>query len=137
MIVSGLFDLLVNDPTIGPLLAPGGSVYFALAAKEAQRPYIVLHIVGAPPAAVTLDGTSPQIEGRLQFDSYADDLVTARKLSKAVRALLADYSGLLSDGTVLQTLEVVTDFDDAFEIGGVGYLFRVVLDLRIFYTESS
>ena len=101
----------------------------------------MIHIISAPPAATSLDGTSALIEGRLQFDSYAHDQLTARRVSRAIRNLLAppggeNFSGPLSDGTLIDITEINNEFDSPYEVGGVGYLNRSILDASGFYTEG-
>lgn len=144
MILTGLYEQLLASPAVTAILAPTPStnpqatgVYFSLAAKLAPRPYIVIHIVHAPPAAGTLDLTTALIDARLQFDSYADDAITARKLSRAVRDLFKDFSGALPDGTTISFTELNTDMDDQFEVGGEGYLYRSLIDMSAFYTEAA
>jgi hypothetical protein len=144
MIDSGLYVMLTTAPSLVALLVANQNVppatervFFSLAKKQAARPYIVLHILNAPPAETSLDGSSQLIGGEFQFDSYADDQLTARKVSRAVRDVLKDYSGPLSDGTIIQFTQIVMDFDDPYEEGGVGYMFRSVLRMKGFYTEGS
>lgn len=136
----GLYVLLTQaTAAVQALLAAPAtdSLYFSLAAKQAPRPYVVLHIVDAPPAAATLDGSSALIDGEFQFDSCADDQPTARQLSQAVRDALKELSGTLSDGTTIQFYEVSQDFDAGYDLGGDGYIYRSVLRLRAFYTETG
>lgn len=116
---------------------PQFSVYSSLAQKQAPRPFVVMHVLDAPPAEHSLDGPSPLTDGRFQFDSYGDDQVAARKLSQAVREALKNFSGALNDGTTIQFYEVAMDVDDPYEIGGGSYVFRSVLQLRAFYTEPG
>jgi len=136
MILSGLYNLLLADPGVSAIIAAKG-VYFTLAAEQAARPFVVIHIVSAPPAETSLDGVSELISGRFQFDCYADDQLSARKLSRAVRDLLKNYSGGLSDGTAIQFTAVNLDMDDPYEVGGQGFVFRSLLDLSAFYTEGA
>lgn len=138
---NGLYALLSTTSSVSSLIAaapnsPAGTgIYFSLAPKLAQRPYIVIHLVNGPPAAKTLSGSSSLIKGRFQFDSYADDPTIARQVSQAIRTLLQDYSGPLPDQTMITFTAVHADMDDAFEQGGAGYLYRSMLDLEGFYTE--
>ncbi len=104
-------------------------------------PYIVVHLINVPPADASLDGVVTNlIDGEFQFDSYADDAsngaLTARQLNRAVRELLQDFDGTLSDGTVIRFYDVSADFDDNYEVGGTSFLFRSVLRLKAFYTEG-
>ncbi|HEY3972320.1 MAG TPA: DUF3168 domain-containing protein [Candidatus Sulfotelmatobacter sp.] len=138
---NGLFMLLSTTPSVASLIAPapnsapGTGIYFSLAVKQAARPYVVLHLITSSPAEKSLDGSSSLTRGRFQFDSYADDATTARQLSQAIRAFLQDFSGALPDETVVTFTHVHSDQDDAFEQGGIGYLYRSMLDIEGFYTE--
>lgn len=142
-ILQGLYEALLAAPAVTALLAPAQpntaftGVYFSKAAKGAPTPYVVLHVVDGLPAEASLDGVSELIDGEIQFDSYADDLPPARKLSHAVRDLLKNFGGILPDGTTIQFVDVTMDMDDPFEIGGQGYVDRSVLRLKAFYTEAQ
>lgn len=130
--------MLTTAPSVIAVLATPAtdSVFFSLARKQAGRPFVVMHVINAPPAETSLDGSSQLIEGEFQFDSYADDQLTARKVSRAVRDVLKDYHGPLSDGTLMQFTQILLDADDPYEVGGVGYVFRSVLRMKGFYTEA-
>ena len=140
MIFNGLYAKLINEPTVAALLStpPSAAVHYSLAPKDGagQRPYVVIHVLNAPPAEATLDGSSDLVEGELQFDCYADDQISARKLSRAVRDVLKNYQDSLPDNTVISSCEVTMDLDDPYEVGGGGYLFRSLFRLRAFYTEA-
>ena len=136
----GIANALTQNPAVQALLAKGTgysgyAVYFSLAAKAAQTNYLVLHGLDLPPAAHSMAGPSGLIDGEFQFDSYGNDQPTARQLSQAVKNVLANLSGTLSDGTAIEFYEVSFDGDDPYEIGGGGYIYRAVLRLRAFYTE--
>lgn len=141
MIFNGIYAKLTTEPTVIALLSspPTAAVHYSLAPKDGagQRPYVVVHILNAPPAEATLDGSSELVDGELQFDSYADDQISARKLSRAIRDVLKNYQGSLPDGTLITFCEVPMDMDDPYEVGGGGYLFRSVVRLRAFYTEGA
>ncbi len=143
-VLQALAKQIAATPAIVALLAPAGSprpsaadngIFISLALKQAQRPYLVLHMVDAPPAAGTLDGITALVDGEIQLDSYGDDPVSARQLSKAVKAAFANFSGALPDGTVIQFVDVTMDVDEPYEQGGGGYLYRSLLRLRGFYLE--
>jgi hypothetical protein len=153
MIKSGIYTKLINAPSIQALLpsdtsSPPNSlasqcVHFTRAPKKPLTPYIVVHLPDVPPAEATLDGVTEQILGMIQFDCYADDdksngngALVANQLSIAVRDLLKNFSGTLSDGTVISFCDVLAHFDDGYEEGGTSFLFRWVLRLQAFYTEG-
>lgn len=139
----GIAKQLTAAAAVTSILAPDPAgynnfaVYFSLAKKQAPIPYLVIHALDLPPAEQTMDGASSLSDGEFQFDSYANDQPTARKLSQAVRDALKNFAGALSDATTIQFYEVSIDTDDPYEIGGVGYVFRSVLRLRAFFTEAG
>jgi hypothetical protein len=149
MIQAGLYRALTTAPTIQALMPKDSSgqslakecVHFVRAPKLPRMPYVVVHLINVPPADASLDGVVTNlIDGEFQFDSVADDAnngaLTARQLNRAVRELLQDFDGTLSDGTVIRFYDVSADFDDNYEVGGTSYIFRSVLRLKAFYTEG-
>lgn len=142
MIQSGLYNLLINAPSITALLTSGqagNSVHFVRAPKQPITPFIIIHLPSVPPAEATMDGSSQLIEGLIQFDCYDKDengAEDARQLCRAIMNLLSSFGGTLNDGTTIQFTDVIANFDDNYEVGGEDFLFRSVVRLRAFYTEG-
>src|SRR5579863_2305446 len=149
MIQAGLYTALINAPSIQALMPKDSSgaslgkdcVHFVRAPKQPKLPCVVVHMINVPPADASLDGVVTNlIDGEFQFDSYADEAsngaLAARQLNRAVRELLQDFDGTFTDGTVIRFYDVSSDFDDNYEEGGTGFLFRSVLRLKAFYTEG-
>lgn len=143
----GLYNFLTQNPAAAGVqallskLPPIGGVaqfpvYFSRADKQPPTNYLVIHTVDAPPAAHSQDGPSALSDGEFQFDSCAPDQPTAQQLSNAVKAALANLSTALNEGTTIQFYQVVMDVDEPYELGGGGYVFRRLLRLRAFYTET-
>jgi hypothetical protein len=144
MLASGLYVLLAGVSAVTSLLGKppansqdGPPIFFGSALKEDLVPFLVIHKPLSLPAGQTLDGVSDLIDGEIQFDSYANDQITAQKLSRVVRDALKNYGGALSDGTTIQFTEVTAELDDGYEEGGQGYLFRSLVRLKAMYTEGS
>jgi hypothetical protein len=142
MLLQGLYGLLAKTVAVTSLLGKptgqdGPPIYFGEAPKQPVVPFLVIHRITTLPAGETLDGVSDLIDGEIQFDSRAADQPAAQKLSRAVRDTLKNYGGALPDNTTIQFTEVAADFDDGFELGGQGYLFRCILRLKAFYTEGA
>lgn len=139
----GIANLLATTSSVQSLLAKdaagfeGYCIYFGAAKKSAAPSYLVIHGLDLPPAEHSMDGPSSLSDGEFQFDSYANDQPAARKLSQAVRDALKNYSGSLSDNTTIQFYKISLDVDDPYEIGGGGYVFRSLLRLKSFFTESG
>ncbi len=132
-IESGLYSLLVNSASVNSLV--NGSVWFGLMQEQATLPSIVISAIAGGPI-VTLESTLATADRRFQFDCYANDYLTGRKVAKAVRQLLQDFSGTLYDGTLVKACVVNLDMDMPYETGGTGLVYRAVLDLSIFYDEQ-
>jgi len=141
MLLPGLYQELIAASLVTAQLASpaSGSVFINTAIKQANRPFLVMNLVSAPPAGSTLDGISALIEGEIQFDSYADTPQAARALSQAVKSFLMGsfLGGTLPDGSTIQFVDVTMDHDEAYEQGGVAYLYRCLLRLKAFYSESG
>src|SRR6185312_1354522 len=117
MVISGIRSRLIADTDISALV-PADRVFVGMARREAARPYIVCYRIDAPPAGVTLDGSSALKDGLFQFDCFSDSQVDAEKLAKLVETSLEDYGGELPDGSTIQFVETQNCGDDAYEIGG-------------------
>jgi hypothetical protein len=144
MLLPGLYGLLAGISAVTSLLGKlppnsqdGPPIFFGAATKLELVPYLVMHKIPSLPAGQTLDGVGELIDGEIQFDSYANDQITAQKLARAVRDALKNYGGSLPDGTTIQFTEVTAELDDNFEVGGEGYLFRSLVRLKAMYTEGA
>jgi hypothetical protein len=142
MLLPGLYAQLLDASaaTVQAALAKpaADAIFIHLATKGCARPYLVLNVVGGPPAGATLDGISVLKDGEVQLDAYADTPQAARTLSNAVRTYLMTTfnNGVLPDGTQIQFVDVTIDEDQPYEEGGSGYLYRTLLRLHAFYTEA-
>lgn len=148
MLLQGLYRQLLQASAVTALLAPpaAGSIAInaATKAQSALSSFLVMNLVGAPPAESTFDGISDLIEGEIQLDSYASaagmaDPVTARNLSNAARDYLLKtfVSGALPDGSTIRFVDVTMDHDEPYELGGSGYSARTLLRLKAFYNEAE
>lgn len=143
MLLPGLYAQLLDASAAmvqGALAKPAAdAIFIQLAVKGAARPYLVLNLVGTPPAGATLDGISDLKDGEIQLDAYADTPQAAKTLSNAVRTYLMKTfnNGVFPDGTQIQFVDVTVDQDQPYEQGGTGYLYRTLLRLHAFYTEAS
>jgi hypothetical protein len=143
MVASGLYELLAGTPAVADLLGDvpeavgGAAIYLSVAPKTPPVPFLIIHKLPSEPAGQTLDGVSNLTDGEFQFDSYGAEATDAQFLSGTVKAFLQNFGGTLGDGTGVQFVEVTADFDNGYELGAYGYLFRCVLRLKAFYTELS
>src|SRR5690348_8536175 len=142
MLVEGLYTLITSDATITALLnarqtspgAPKTSGVFPLQMPEGDPlPAIVYQeIFGA--GTITQDGPDPLQYSRMQFDVYGPTYLVAKKLARALRQLLEGTTGQLADGTLLFSVERVSEMD-AFE--EEPFVFRAVLDVHVSYDDLS
>jgi hypothetical protein len=138
VIEQGLFKLIQSDAGVSALvtMTKGNGLYWILVPKGAMYPVIVLQRV------VTNDvhtmGGDPGIrEALFQVDCYSSQYLNARAISTAVRNCLEYYKGVLSDSdsTVVESILTSKDWDLSYEEGSVGFVYRAMLEFRIWYQE--
>jgi hypothetical protein len=131
MLEKGLRDLLINDTTVGPLVA-GQRVRPILLPEGSTYPAIVYTVVATSPLA-SMDGVNALQMKRMQIDCYGNNAVEAKTLCKAVHNLLDGYRGTLSEGTVIQSSLPNQDVDSFdFDLS----VYRISLDFNIRFVES-
>lgn len=129
------------------------AVYFSFLPKAPTLPALLIDRISSREAVDTLDRRSPAatlIEGRFQFGSCANDAaanpanpsgyLSARELSRVVREQvlgLATGNAALPDGTIIADLWIVDEFDGHFEVGGLGYMYRRVLQVGMLFEEPA
>jgi hypothetical protein len=133
--------------------------YFSFLPKEPTLPAIVLDRMRSKEADDTLDARTPAptvLEGSFQFGCVAQDApvgsgagknpqnpsgyLTAVQLSTTLREQLlglATGNSVLPDGTVIDDLWIIDEFDAHFEVGGMGYLYRRVLQVGALFKETG
>ena len=147
MIENGIFEALAADAGIGAILPSpaANNIYPLLMDKDYALPAIVFQGISST-SINSLDGENVTQSKRFQFDCYAKDYFTARKLSRAVKAVfipVSDGSGQvtfpyqLPDGSQIQSAMVHMDIDSPFEEGEGGYVRRALLDVEFYYVEIS
>lgn len=147
-ILPALYAQLALQAAILQLIGPGAyngapanvvsAFFFGAASKQPPQRFIVINLLDGPPAATTLDQTTALKDGEFQFDSYAETQLVARQISQAIRDLLIDLvATALPNGVVITFTENTVDRDLGYEVGAESYVFRSLLRLRAFYTESG
>jgi hypothetical protein len=136
---SGVTSILPNDVSGNP------QIYWVLAPKGAKPPYVILSRV-ATSDLYTYQGSTGVRDGLFQVDCYSDSKAgvssgyyTARSLATAVRDVLSGFRGNLPDTNstpVLQSL-LEKDWDMPYEEGSTGFVFRVLLEFRVYYVEGA
>jgi hypothetical protein len=162
MIESGLSNWALANAAIQALLGRShvdvaaktySSAYFSFLPKKPVLPALLIDRIQAKEATDTLDArtsAATMLEGRFQFGCVANDnarnpvnasgYLSARELSRTVREQLLGLdtgTAVLPDGTVINDLWIVDEFDAHFEVGGLGYLYRRVLQVGMLFTETD
>jgi hypothetical protein len=131
----GIYELVNADSGITAL---ANGVYWVLAPKGAVVPYLVLSRV-ATGDTYTMDGSTGFRDGLFQVDCFATDYYTSRSISLAVRQLLESYRGNLPDANSTAVCGVFTekDWDMPYEEGAKGFVYRALLQFRVWYYDSA
>ncbi len=137
MIEQGLFQLIQSNTNIAKQVttANGAGVYWMLMPKGAAVPCIVLSRT-ATTDTLTIQGATPLRGALIQLDCYASTYYSARQLSTVARKLIESFQGTLPDGTVMQGAFIKKDWDMPFQEGVLGFVYRALLEFRVWYVES-
>jgi hypothetical protein len=116
----------------------GKGVYWVLAPKGAAYPLIVLSRV-ATSDTYTFAGSAGFRNALFQVDCFSSTYYECRRVADAVRVLLESYKGNLPDTDATAVAAVLTnkDWDLVFEEGAVGFVFRAMLEFRVWYYDSA
>ena len=163
MIESGLSNWALANAAIQPLLGRSpvdvaeniySAAYFSFLPKAPVLPALVIDRIQSREAADTLNARTAaptMLQGRFQFGCMALDhpknprnpsgYLSARELSRVMReqllGLITNPVTALPDGTLINDLWIVNEFDAHFEMGGLGYLYRRVLQVGMLFTETA
>lgn len=121
-------ELLVADAAVAALVST--RVYFAHAPQNVALPFVVLSRISGIRSHV-LGGTVSLVEARVQIDSYASTVTTARSIANAVRTEINGFRGTQS-GVDLQSIQLI-DEQDGLE--GDSEIWRVTSDYKVWYQE--
>jgi len=137
MIEQGIFQLIQSNANIAKLVTTtnGAGVYWVLMPKGAAVPCIVLSRT-ATADTLTMQGATPLRGALLQLDCYGGTYYSARALSTAVRQVIESFTGTLPDGTLVQGALITKDWDMPFQEGALGFVYRAMLEFRVWYVET-
>ncbi len=132
-IEQGIYTLLTEDATLTALTS---NVFWVMAPKAATFPLVILGWVSTDDTVV-FNGDLGFRNGLLQVDCYSSQYYNSRLVATAVRDLLKSYSGTLPDvnSTVVAGVVQTKDWDMPYEEGAVGFVFRSMLEFRIWYRD--
>lgn len=125
-----LTALLLGDPGVRWLV--GDRVHWGRAPQGAKPDYLVLQVISGR-RDYTMQGASGLADARVQFDSYAQEYLVAKRISEAVIALLSGYRGTVS-GVQIQGGFVDNDRDMSTETE-VKKLYRRSADIIIWHSR--
>jgi len=150
---------LLGQSTVDVAQKVYSAFYFSFLPTEPTLPALILDRVTSKEAADTLDSrtAAPSIlEARFQFGCAAQDApvgsgagknplnpsgyLSAVLLSATLREQLlglATGKSPLPDGTVIDDLWIIDEFDAHFEAGAMGYLYRRVLQVGVLFKETA
>jgi Protein of unknown function (DUF3168) len=127
--------LLTEDAGVASYV--GDKVFWVLAPKGKPLPYVVIQRV-ATDTVYDLQGPSGLRSALYQFDCYATTYLDSRAMSLAVRNLCEGFRGNLpdADATPVSGMRCEKDFDLSYEEGAKGFVFRALLQFRIWHYDT-
>lgn len=136
MVDKGLYQLLTQDSGVSALV--GTNVFWILAPKASSFPLVVLDWV-ATSDTIAFQGDLGFRNGLLQVSCYASQHYPSRQIAQAVRNLLKSYKGNLpdADATAVAGVLQTKDWTQVYEEGSVGFVYRAMLEFRIWFYDSS
>jgi len=143
MVEQGIFELLGANSTLKSLVGADKNgttkMYWNQAPKGQQLtlPYLILNRV-ATGDTYTFAGPIPLRDALFQVDCYDTAYYDARAIAKAVRGMLQSFHGTLpdTDSTIVQAVFTEKDWDMPYEEGAKGFVFRALLEFRVWYVET-
>ena len=132
MIGDSIKTLLGADDAIAALV--GGRIYPVILPRGYTYPAICFHVFSDVPD-YDFAGTTGHKSAQVQIDCYGASATSARQVAAAVTDLLADFSGSLEDGSLVEGAFIERDMDMPFLPTGdaKGISFRVLLQVRFEY----
>jgi len=136
----GLTQLIQSNTAVKALVdtTNGQGVYWILMPKGAVLPCVVLSRV-ATSDTYTFAGSAGFRDALFQIDCYSPSYYPARALAGAVRRSLEAFIGNLPDTDATPVAAVLTtkDWDLPFEEGAKGFVYRAMLEFRVWYYEGK
>lgn len=146
MIDAGLTSLLAADSNIAAILqaapvaadanwSPASGIFQIVIPEDRRKfPCLSYQFVGGS-SGNTLDGRGGIQTSRVQIDCWAITAIAAKQLGDAVRQCLDNYQGTLSDGTWLQTANMLHPGIDFFS--DESRFYRRMLEFYLVYNFTS
>jgi hypothetical protein len=133
-IEGAIVAMLAADTTVSGLI--GARIRPFGDPEEIARPFLTYWRVDTD-REITNDGPTGKSTPRIQFDAWAEDLLTARQITAAVRKLLNGFRGTVGGINVDQIRSVgERDNSTPADPGKKKPVQRVTLDIKISFTET-
>jgi hypothetical protein len=130
MLETGLVALLKSDSTVASLCST--RIYPMLLPESPVLPSVTFQTISSV-SQYTNDGHTGFTKTRLQIDVWGSTYLAVKTLSEAIRKVLEDYTGVLSDGTSVHNISR-DNSTDLYE--DQAYLYRVQTDWLILFDLS-
>jgi hypothetical protein len=129
MFEAGLYSLLAGEATISALV--GTRVTPVRLPIGSPMPALTYRIIGGA-SEPTFESSGMQ-RVRVQFDAFGDTHLNAAALRDAVRKFLNGFRGPLSDGTVVQSFDLIQsmDYDEQYSRE-----FRCMVEMYAYFVFS-
>jgi hypothetical protein len=122
MLTAGLYSLITKDAAVSALLAarnksgqpgpaPQTSGVFPSQMPEGDPLPAIVYTQVHGAGLMSMDGPDPLKFARFQFSCYGATYAAAKALARALLNLLENFTGDLSDGTVIGNMERVGEMD--------------------------
>jgi hypothetical protein len=130
MLEPGLVALLNSDSTVSSLCS--ARIYPLLLPDSPVLPSVTYQTISSV-SQYSNDGATGFTINRIQIDVWGSGYLSVKTLSEAIRSVLEDYTGVLSDGT--QVLNIMrANVTDLYE--NQAYLYRVQTDWLVQFAQQ-
>jgi hypothetical protein len=115
MIEVGIAQLIAANAAVQALIGSPARLYPVLVPEDPTYPCASYQLISEVPRYL-IDGSSAMNQIRFQIDTWSGGLqnasyLTAKAVQAAIRAVLEGFTGLLSDGSHVAWIEVVSARD--------------------------
>lgn len=140
MLLAGIYSLLTADAgmqaVLGTSRADGTTgVFPGLAEKQVALPCCVMTQISQKPVT-SFGGVNRLQFARLRFSNYAASFLAAKTLAQAVKNALNGLRTTLNEGTEVQFVELVTEFDGV-EAALQGNEFATFTDFNVCFVDPD
>jgi len=140
VIETGIYSLItanagftaIADGRIYPLIMPDDLTASLPVTPPAVFPPAATYKAISSITQYTMGGSVGMVTTRMQFDCFASDYLDAKNIATAIRLVLENYTGTLTDGTFVNAIWVA-NVTDSYESDV--RLYRTSIDFKIVYAQ--